>query len=215
MKLTRLEFEQRIENGALPLLLIGMSNVGKSFRARQLRDEKGFGMVSIDEEIEKKLGLAGLEALASWMGFPHQGGYAPKEKVYLQTEQAMMQNLELPQGKNFVVDSTGSLIYLGNKILETLKGNYLIVHLEVVESMIPLMTDKFFTRPKPVVWGGMFERRPKEAVEVAYRRCYPEWLQFRLGKYKQLADVSVSGELSIDPKVTIDRFLEEILEKLG
>ena len=53
MRLTAVEFKKKIKNRSLGLGLVGMSNIGKSFRARQLADEMGFERTSVDEAIEK------------------------------------------------------------------------------------------------------------------------------------------------------------------
>ena len=46
MQLTTAEFKKKLKNQSLGLGLIGMSNIGKSFRAKQLADEKKFKRLS-------------------------------------------------------------------------------------------------------------------------------------------------------------------------
>ena len=210
MQLTTTEFKKKLKNQSLGLGLIGMSNIGKSFRAKQLADEKKFNRLSVDEAIEKKLGLKGIEAVARWMGPPYDPHYFKTEEKYLATESAVMEAIQIPDKENFVLDMTGSVIYLNEKILEWLKNHFLIVHLDISAGMLDKMTDLFFSHPKPVIWKGMFQIKPKESPEVAFRRCYPEWLKFRLKKYRELADVSISGEYSRNENFTCEQFLEAI-----
>ncbi len=214
MLLTKRQFDMRIKRGSLPLALIGMSNIGKSFRAGQLEKEKGFQRVSIDDEIGERLGVTGVDGLAHWMGFPFEKRYAAAEAGYLRHEAEAMGGLKISKGKNLVVDTTGSVVYLPQEGLADFRERFLIVHLEVTESMIPEMTDRFFMHPKPVIWGGMFDRRPNESIEVALRRCYPGWLRFRLEKYKGLADLSIPGTTSLGPAVSVDGFIEAIRAQL-
>jgi shikimate kinase len=214
MIISQREFGQRMKEKRLRVALIGMSNIGKSYRARQLRDEKGFQLLSVDEEIERILGLEGIEAVSHWMGFPHERRYPQAEKSYLAAEAQVMGEIKVPSGKNFVLDTTGSLIYLDPNLLSSFKKKFLVIHLAVDEAIIPEMTDRFFTHPKPVIWGGMFQQRPKEALEVTFRRCYPEWLKFRLTHYRELADISISGAISRSKEVTSDQFTEAIRSAL-
>ncbi|MBI2981061.1 MAG: hypothetical protein HYY44_01960 [Deltaproteobacteria bacterium] len=214
MKISAIEFEKRLKEKRLAIALIGMSNIGKSTRARQLHEENGFDLLSVDSEIGKGLGLSGTEAVAHWIGFPHEKRYAKAERDYLEAEGRIMREVKIPKKKNFVLDTTGSVIYLAPEILEALKENFLVVHLAIDQSMLQEMTEKFFTHPKPVIWGGMFDQRPKESIEVAYRRCYYSWLKFRLTKYHDLADLWISGRFSTDPKFSIEQFLKAVKEKL-
>ncbi|MBI2082304.1 MAG: hypothetical protein HYT76_01925 [Deltaproteobacteria bacterium] len=214
MQLTREEFKRRIEEKRLAIAFIGMSNIGKSYRARQLKEEKRFDLLSVDSEIEKILGLEGIEAVAHWMGFPHERRYPKAERDYLEAEAQVMGQLKPPRKKNFILDTTGSVIYLTPETLGLLKENFFVVHFAVDATMIQEMTEKFFAHPKPVIWGGMFQQKPKESLEVAFRRCYSDWLKFRLTKYHELADLSISGKISTDSKISIDQFLEAIQEKL-
>jgi len=213
MRLSQDQFDTALKRGSLRLALIGMSNIGKSFRARQLQDEKRFELFVVDREIEKRLGISGIEAVARWMGPPYAPAYARAEERYLALEAEVIGGI-CPKKGNLVVDSTGSIIYLPAPILEDLKKRFLIVHLAIDKSMIGPMTDRFFAHPKPCIWKGMFRKEPKESPEVALRRSYPEWLKFRHTKYKELADVSISGLYSMSPEITCAQFLKAIREAL-
>jgi len=214
MILTKDEFDKKLKGKNLRIAVIGMSNIGKSFRSKQLANEKEFELFSVDDKIEKKLGIDGLKKMAIWMGLPFEKRYASAEAKYLAAEAEVMKEAKPVKGKNCVLDTTGSVVYLPEKVLEKLKRDFFVLHLALVGSMVERMTERFFSRPKPVIWGGMFDKSPKESPEVALRRCYPKWLKFRHEKYKKLADLSISGEFSVSDSISCDEFLDAIRENL-
>lgn len=213
MKQTRKEFDQRLKEERLALLLIGMSNVGKSYWTDKLQREKGFEVLSVDQAIGRELGISTIEEVAQWMGHPFEARYPERETAYLSLEEKIMRRLKVPQGENDVVDSTGSLIYHSQDLLQELKEKFLIVHLEVSESGLKEMEDRFFAAPKPLIWRGMYRPAAGEKPEQTLRRCYPDLLRFRLLRYLQLADVSLSTKAI--SSATTEQFLETVRLAVG
>lgn len=189
------EFDAHIAQGTFRLGFIGMSNAGKSYRSKKLRDEKGFLWYQVDEEIYKALRLADMAAISTWLGYPTSPQYPEHEKKYLELENEFTRHASMQTGgKNFVFDTTGSVPHLEPETLDVLRQNCLLVHLDVGEGKIEQMMEKFFQKPKPVAWCGHFFVRPGESEEQALRRCYPELLAGRLKKYRELAHITVPAE---------------------
>lgn len=207
------EFDTHIEQGTLRLALVGMSNCGKSFRSRVLRDERDFSWYHVDGMICDALGFSSVTELPEWMGFPTTEGYVQREREYLDlenrfTKQAAVQT----NGQNLVFDTTGSVVHLEPETLETLRENCLVVHFDVGEDTIPQMLERFFQTPKPVSWCGYFTQMTGESLEDALRRCYPTLLHDRLSMYRKLAHVTVPAACMFD--ATADETLQCIREQL-
>lgn len=190
--LTEAEFDVHIAEGTLRLALVGMSNAGKSYRSKVLRDEEDFLWYHVDDEIQNELGFESLEEISRWLGYPTSEGYAEREHTYLElenrfTKQAAMQT----GGKNLVFDTTGSVVHLDDDTIKVLRENCLIVHLDVGEDSLSRMVEKFFKQPKPVAWAGNLEFKQGESEEEAVRRNYPKLLSTRLKQYRDLAHVNV------------------------
>ena len=191
-QLTRQEFNAHVENGTFRLAFVGMSNAGKSFRSKVLQKEMGFLWYHVDEEIQKALKVSAVEDLSHWLGYPASPGYAKRERQYLELEDRFTKSASMQTGgKNFVFDTTGSVVHLPEGTRRTLRENCLVVHLDVGEESIADMVERFFKNPKPVAWNGYFSKAAGESEYSAFRRCYPVLLQDRLRRYRILAHVNV------------------------
>ena len=189
------EFDAHIDAGTLRLGFIGMSNAGKSYRSKKLRDEKGFLWYQVDEEIQKALGLKNMAEISAWLGYPTSPTYPEREQKYLELENEFTRHASMKTGgKNFAFDTTGSVPHMQPETLDILRQNCLLVHLDVGEGKLEQMMERFFKKPKPVAWCGHFFARPDESEEAALRRCYPELLKTRLKKYRELAHVTVPAD---------------------
>lgn len=192
MLLTRSQFNQKFKANQLRLAFVGMSNIGKSARSRGLAEEKRFEKASIDKKIAQKLGLKNEEDIANWLGMPYDEGFLAKQKEYLNLENKLTLNAKIPENKNFILDTTGSVIYLEPSVLAFLKKNFLIIHFKAPQAILAKMIEKFFSQPKPLVWGDKFSVcKKEETTEDALKKCYPKLLNFREKKYQQLADISL------------------------
>lgn len=197
--LTAKEFDAHIHNGTCRLSFVGMSNGGKSYRARVLRDQSDFLLYSVDDEIIRSLGFKNMGEISTWMGYPSSPGFAEREAQYLELEGAFTKQVAMKtHGRNLVFDTTGSVAQLDKKVLEALEEHTLIVHLDVGEDALPILIERFFKEPKPVAWGEFFTMQPGESEEAALRRSYPTLLNERLARYRALAHINISTKKLYD-----------------
>ncbi len=121
------------------LALIGMSGSGKTFWTKKLA-ESGIPAIFCDDRIEQRLaprlgpgGYSGINGVAAWMGWPDSGTYAEREAEYLAEEihtlDEVLQELEEKPKTSLVLDTTGSVIYVGNHLLMRLRRQMTIVYL--------------------------------------------------------------------------------------
>lgn len=189
------ELDAHVRNGTFRLAFIGMSNAGKSYRSKVLHDELDFIWYHVDEGIYKELDFDSMEDISAWLGYPTSEGYEEREAKYLELENKLTKQSSMrTDGKNLVFDTTGSVVHLNKDTLQTLHGNCLIVHLDVGEDSLEQLVEKFFEHPKPVAWCGHLQQQEGETPEEAVRRSYPELLEFRLKKYRELAHVNVPAQ---------------------
>lgn len=133
MKISCAEFDQRLKEDRLTLCLIGMSGMGKSYRAQQLANY-GFKCVCCDDLITERMSdilpSADIVGLAAWMGQPYTNGYSEREARYLQFEDEVTHKALEECSDNTVINTTGSVIYLPEGTLQKLKEKALILYLE-------------------------------------------------------------------------------------
>jgi hypothetical protein len=186
------------------LALIGMSGSGKSYWSAKLA-ERGFRHFCCDAMIAIRLApelIAPDESrvtLGEWMGFPYQPQYAEREARYLAHEVAVLgEILDCIEQEasdcdaDIVVDTTGSVIYTGKALLSRLCRVTTVVHMATPPEVQERMLELYLSNMRPVLWQGMFDRRPGEAGDVALARCYPNLLSSREAEYERLADVTVA-----------------------
>ncbi len=197
--LTQAEFDAHIAKRTLCLAFVGMSNVGKSYRSKVLRDESDFMWYDVDGEILKEFGFKTLDEISQWLGYPSSEGYVEREKQYLECENVHTKVDFLDAiGKNLVFDTTGSVIYLPASTHAWLRDNCLMVNLVADENSVGHMTEKFFEYPKPVAWAGLFVSKEGESDTETLKRCYPHLLSHRLKKYRELANIHIPAEAMRD-----------------
>ena len=189
--LTQAEYDAHIADNSLRIAFVGMSNVGKSYRSKVLRDQFGFDWYQVDKEIIKSLGLSGMEEIAEWLGLPDSPTYEKREREYLDSEAKHTKVDFIDTDRNLVFDTTGSVIYLEKPTTQWLQENCLIVNLEAGEEDIHTMIRKFFEQPKPVVWNGMYVQKRGETQKETLERCFPVLLRDRLKRYRAMAHVNV------------------------
>lgn len=214
MLLTKKKFNKQFQNNTLKIAFIGMSNIGKSYRTEEFQIHKKFETHSIDHAISQKMKLTDTNELAQWMGHPYETKFQKTQKIYLELEQKLTNNHPLPKNKNFILDTTGSVVHLSKATHDYLKKNFLIIQLHTSEQMIEEMINEFFLTPKPLVWGNHFNKKETEQPQNAIRRCYPELLKHRRTKYQSLADITIPGEISRSAQVCHNQFWEIIKNTL-
>ncbi len=189
--LTQTEYDAHIAENTLRIAFVGMSNVGKSYRSKVLRDESDFDWYQVDKEIIKSLGFTTMEEISEWLGLPHTDTYKERERLYLEAEARHTKVDFLDTDRNLVFDTTGSVIYLQHSTIAWLQENCLIVHLDTDEQSIAPMIKSFFDHPKPVVWNDLYEKRDGESETETLERCYPVLLSDRLEKYRAIAHLNI------------------------
>lgn len=201
--------------------LIGMSNSGKSYWAKKL-EEEGFIRLCCDDYIEeklgselKKLGYQGIADVSKWLGQPYEKSHIMHSKIYLGFEieslQTFLNQLEHQLvNKNVIIDTTGSVIYTGKKLLLHLKKNTRIVYFNTPDSIKEEMFKSYIKNPKPVLWGKSFYKRARESDMDALKRCYPELLAFRVKRYEDLADVTINYFQVRKINFDVDNFIKHI-----
>ena len=188
-------------NKPLRLALIGLSGAGKSFWTARIA-AAGYPSVSCDTEIEFRLkhaletgGYSGINGVAAWMGWPHLPTYAEREAAYLSEEIAVLDEvltgLEKNPERDLVLDTTGSVIYVGNHLLHRLRKQLLVVYLAASPGEQQLLIQRYLEDPKPVLWRGAFQARPGEDPKETVARCYPVLIGARRQSYEALAHCSI------------------------
>lgn len=206
--MNRTEFDQKFQDKSLKLCFIGMSNIGKSHASRLLRDSYGFEFYEVDGAIQAAIDVPDMEEANEWMGYPYEEKYKTRVKEYLALEAEKTINISPPLNTNFILDTTGSVINLEPHVLEKLKSDYLIVSFDVGLNMCQEMIEAYFTSPKTVVWGDVFQQKPGEQGIDALRRCYPKLLEDRIERYRALGDVTIPGEFSRTKGLEAQRMFE-------
>ena len=219
--LGRVEFDSLLESRALPLCLIGMSNCGKSHWTNALVSNHGFAHMCVDDEIERAfepeltaLGYAGIADMARWMGYPADERFVTNEARYLQIEEDVTSRVIPATDSNFVLDTTGSVVYLSPSTLNYLQERFFIVHLAANDGILDSLRTSYFKSPKPVVWADAYNQLPDESSMDALRRCYDGLLRERLKRYHALAHVSIPAKFSFSPDATVEQFLDLVRNAL-
>lgn len=181
----------------LRLALIGMSGAGKSYWARHLV-AAGYQAISSDDQIEQRLSpilqhgdYRGINGVAAWMGWPDSPTYAERESQYLSAEIAsvdeVLNGLEKNPLGEFILDTSGSVIHIGNNLLFRLRKSMTVVYLEASAEEQQLLIRRYLDDPKPVLWQGAFQSRAGESPKETVARCYPALIAARRQSYQVLA----------------------------
>ncbi|MDP2585939.1 MAG: shikimate kinase [Candidatus Levybacteria bacterium] len=223
MKLSKLQFEQLLQNNELMLSFVGMSNIGKTYWSKKLHSI-GLRHFSCDDLIEAKLGpilnelgYAGIEDVSRWMGQPYDQKFETNQQKYLSLEQEVMEDIfaQVKNGKkqNTVIDTTGSVIHTNRNICDRLKQYSMVVYIEAPESMQEKMFKQYIKEPKPVVFGDIYNPQDNETETQTLSRCYRELLIFRSTLYSKCADVIIPRE-AIEKNMNVQQFISLIKQSL-
>jgi shikimate kinase len=204
------------------LSLIAMSGSGKSYWADQLAGI-GFRRFSCDEMIASKLSGELVRAdgsamsMGKWMGLPYQANYLDRESKYLAHEKQVLQgifkiienNYADPES-NIVIDTTGSVIYTGEEILDKLRKYTTVVYLETPLQIQDQRCRAYLARPRPVLWQGKFSKKSHEKNKDALARCYQELLAYRERLYKRYAHITIDYDGYRKEGLNVADFLREV-----
>jgi shikimate kinase len=186
----------------IKLSLIGMSGAGKSHWAQKLA-AAGFRIIAIDDWIEKKLSpdlaageYRGIGGVAAWMGWPDDSTYREREKKYLECEIESMgealDDIRVSGEEGIVLDTTGSVTYMGEEICRRMQNLTTVVYLEASPAEEGVLIARYLSDPKPVLWGDQFAPRPGETTRDAIARCYPQLIVQRKKVYERYAHRVIS-----------------------
>jgi len=210
--------------GPLRIALIGMSGTGKTFWTKKLA-ESGAPAISCDDRIEQKLaprlaagGYVGINGVAAWMGWPDSSTYAEREAEYLAEEthtlDEVLVQLEKQPEKTLVLDTTGSVIYTGNHLLMRMRRQMTIAYLAASAEELQLLIERYLQDPKPVLWRGAFQPKPRETPRETVARCYPALIEARRRSYEALAHCTLRVSALRDVSLNADAFLKMIQSKI-
>lgn len=185
----------------LRLALIGMSGAGKTFWTRCIA-ASGIPTISCDDRIEENLaqqlaagGHSGIKGVAAWMGWPDSPTYAEREAQYLAEEIAaldqILNDLKRDPQKSLVLDTTGSVIYVGNHLLHRLRNLMTVVYLAASDAEQQLLVARYLNDPKPVLWCGAFQPKTGETPRETVARCYPDLMKARRQSYAAIAHATL------------------------
>lgn len=208
----------------LRIALIGMSGAGKTFWTKKLA-ERGFPAISCDDRIEARLaprlaagGYAGINGVAAWMGWPDCPAYTEREAEYLAEEihtlDEVLQQLEKQPEESLVLDTTGSVIYTGNNLLMCLRRRMTVVYLAASAAEQQLLIERYLHDPKPVLWRGAFQPKPRESPRETVARCYPALIAARRQSYEALAHCTLQVAALRDSSLNAEAFLKMIQSKV-
>ena len=210
-------------NKPLRVALIGMSGAGKSYWTTRIA-AAGYPAISCDARIEERLkpalesgGYSGINGVAAWMGWPHVPTYSEREAAYLSEEIAVLDEvltgLEKNPGRDLVLDTTGSVIYVGNHLLHRLRKQFLVVYLAASRDEQQLLIKRYLEDPKPVLWRGAFQPKGGETPRETVARCYPVLTEARRRSYEALAHCTLSVA-ELRAPLDAEQFLEKVRKQM-
>ena len=205
MQLSRTEFERRYAENRLRIAFIGMSNIGKSYTSSRLSQAFNFELIQIDKLIWESLGQSNMADFAVWQGQPYSEGYAEREAKSIALESdATAIALAMPI-KNAILDTTGSVIYTSKEVQKELTANWYMVHISASEDDIEKLKAYYFKHPKPLIWNGHYKRNAEQTENEAILTSYPTLLASRALAYADLADVTISSDVILNPENTVEQ----------
>lgn len=203
--------------------LIGMSGIGKTMWAKRLT-ESGFVCFHCDDLIAERLRAAGIaetitvDDVGRWMGFPWSDQYGQRETQYMRYESEVLHEIvrklarEHTSNERFVVDMTGSAIYVEPGIRAAIQQAATIVYLAASPAHQTELLRSYQAKPRPVIWNGYYTPLPHETPEASLARCYGNLLEARSTLYAAFANIRLEAAVHQTPEMTVARFLEIITQ---
>ncbi len=210
MRLSRQDFEGKYEAGQLKLAFIGMSNIGKSYTAMRLATHYDFSLIEVDKIIWENLGHDSMDAFAQWQGHPYTEGYSEREKHSIALETKATQKALETDKPNPAIDTTGSVIYTDEKVLDKLRKSYYVVYIKAMEDHIERLKVQYFKQPKPLIWAGHYKKMDGKTKTESILECYPKLLTSRGKLYSELADVTLPSTMILNSDITIKDIFETL-----
>jgi hypothetical protein len=148
------------------------------------------------------------------MGFPGDPSYEKNSRRYLACEQEVMREslaqMQSDKESSLVLDTTGSVIYTGADILQSLRAETRVIYFEASENHTASLFRSYTGhRPKPVIWGELYAPIAGETSQQTLERCYPALLSFRAHRYKEIAHITIPFELIQNHWANVGAFVLE------
>lgn len=210
MQISRAEFDARYAAGNLKIVFIGMSNIGKSYTAMRLATKYDFNLIEVDKLIWENLGHDSMDAFAQWQGHPYTEGYSAREAHSISLETVATRKALKTDKRNPMIDTTGSVIYAEQDVLETLSEDYYVVYIKAMEDHLERLKAQYFKQPKPLIWAGHYETLEGKTQTESILACYPKLLNSRGQLYAKLADVTLPSTMILNPDVKIEDIYEAL-----
>jgi len=193
MRLSPQEAAARYKSGTLKIALLGMSNIGKSHFAKRLEDSFGFTATEVDAVIQSHLGKDNMDDHAAWLGQPYSDGYAEREAEAINLEtKATAEAIDIClAGNNTVLDAPGSVIYVGEPVLERLQTEFWLIYLEANDTDIDRLKQLYYSHPKPLIWNNSYDASLAGKPDDAVMASYDGLLRQRAQTYARLADLTL------------------------
>ena len=208
MNINRHDFYERYQRGELKVALIGMSNVGKSYTATRLAEHYEFSLIEVDKLIRTDMGHESMKDFAEWQGQPFTNGYAEREEISIEKETIATKSAISSKKSNTLIDTTGSVIYVKENVLEELVNNFYVVYIQVHEDHIERLKNDYFSNPKPLIWNNHYRKiNTKSPIESLFV-CYPELLEARRKAYEKIADKIISSSKILDKETDISELFK-------
>lgn len=200
--------------------LIGMSGTGKTFWSKQLA-AAGWKRICCDDLIEARLcqvmpaTAQGIAAVADWLGQPYDVGYAERQQQYLEAEIAVMEEtlatIECEPMLDYVIDTTGSVIYTGEALCQRLRQVSRVVYIVLPAAAMAEMVKRYLSDPKPVLWMDQFQHTPQRSLRETIMTCYLKLVEQRAQLYQRYAHVTLPYTMTSAPDFTREQFLHAVL----
>ena len=136
--------------------------------------------------------------LGQWMGFPYEPHYRERESKYLACEiEVLTEILEYLESRKsnpeekIVLDTTGSVIYTGERILRRLRRYTTVIYLSIPPEVRGQLLKAYVSNPHPMLWRNVFSKEPDETEREALARCYPRLVVARERLYEHYANVTI------------------------
>jgi len=201
-----------------------MAGSGKSYWSKKLA-QHGFKRFCCDDLIAAKLAPEltmsdGTKiSMGKWMGFPYECHYKKHESTYLTYEiEVLIEIIEYLESnkdslkENIVVDTTGSVIYTGNEILQKLGQYTTVIYLLTPPEVQDKLLNAYISKPHPMLWRDSFSKKPDESNQEALARCYPQLLSARQRLYARYAEIEIDYYRRNEKGFTVTDFLHAAKE---
>jgi len=185
--------------------------------------EHGFRCFCCDDLIAAKLDpeLARPDGttmeLGQWMGFPYEPHYRERESKYLACEiEVLTEILDYLESRNsnpeekIVVDTTGSVIYTGERILRKLRRYTTLIYLSIPPEVREQLLKAYISNPHPMLWRDVFSKEADENEQEALARCYPRLVAARERSYEHYANMTIDYYRRSEEGFGVNDLLHEV-----